>query len=162
MFRITPETAEDTPEVEMLFDLAFAPGRTALSSYRLRDGMAPLAHLSCVVRDDYDALAAAIRFWPVKVGAGGWPALLLGPIAVHPTRQGEGVGALLMSESLALAKTDSWRCVLLVGDLPYYKRFGFRRIDVTFPPPSNPDRALGLALTPDGLEGMTGIVYRWG
>lgn len=140
----------------MLFDLTFAPGRTALSSYRLRDGVAPLAHLNCVVRDDYDALAAAIRFWPVRVGQ--VRALLLGPIAVHPTRQGEGVGALLMSESLALATTDGWRCVLLVGDLPYYRRFGFRQVPVIFPPPSNPARALGLALSPGGLEGIHGVV----
>jgi len=160
MFRITPETVDDTPEVEMLFDLAFAPGRTALSSYRLRDDVPPLAHLSCIVRDDYGSLAAAVRYWPVRVGVG-LTALLLGPIAVHPTRQGEGVGALLMSETLEKAAQEGWHRVLLVGDLPYYRRFGFQPIDVAFPPPTNPARALGLALKPEGLEGVQGPVRRW-
>ena len=75
-------------------DLAFAPGRAALSSYRLRDGVEPVAELCLVARDEYDALAGAIRYWPVRVGAAGHAALLLGPVAVHPTRQGEGLGAL--------------------------------------------------------------------
>lgn len=159
MFRIAPETPDDTYEVELLFDLAFAPGRTALSSYRLREGVAPLARLSCVIRDDYDALAGAVRFWPVRVG--GVPSLLLGPIAIHPVRQGEGLGALLMSESLARAKDEGWTRVLLVGDLPYYKRYGFQKIDAIFPPPTNPERVLGLALTEGALDGVTGVVTRW-
>ena len=161
MFRIRPETPADTYEVELLFDLAFAPGRTALSSYRLRDGIAPLTDLSLVARDDYDAVAGAVRFWPVRVGAAGLPALLLGPIAVHPTRQGEGLGALLMSESLSRAAASGWERVLLVGDLPYYSRFGFSKVGVEFPPPTNPDRVLGRELVPGGLEGLHGPVRRW-
>ena len=47
-------------------------------------------------------LLAAIRFWPVRVGT--LPVLLLGPIAVHPTAQGEGFGAILMRDSLARAR----------------------------------------------------------
>ena len=159
MFRIAPETIHDAAEVEMLFDLAFAPGRTALSSYRLREGVASLAHLNRVVRDEYDAVAAAVRFWPVRVGTA--EVLLLGPIAVHPTRQGEGVGAMLMSESLSGAAGDGWGAVLLVGDLPYYRRFGFERVPVVFPPPTNPERVFGAALAPQGLEGLCGVVRRW-
>ena len=94
MIRILNETPRDSAEVELLYDLAFAPGRTALSSYRLRDGVEPVAGLSLVARDEYAALAGAIRYWPVRVGAAGAAALLLGPVAVHPTRQGEGPGAL--------------------------------------------------------------------
>ena len=59
MFRILPERPEDRDEVERLLDTAFAPGRTALSSYRLRDGVAPVAPLCRIARDDYDAVAAA-------------------------------------------------------------------------------------------------------
>ena len=84
------ETPRDWWEVEALFDLCFAPGREALSSYRLRDGVEPVAKLCLVARDDSGILAAAVRFWPVKVAERS--ALLLGPIAVHPTRQGEGLG----------------------------------------------------------------------
>ena len=79
--------------------------------------MDPVAALCLVARDADGTLAAAIRFWPVQVG--GNLALLLGPIAVHPTRQGEGLGGLLISESLAEAGTQGWQRVLLIGDAPY-------------------------------------------
>ena len=128
MFRIRRETPHDSAEVEYLFDLAFAPGRTALSSYRLRDGVEPVAGLSLVARDDYDSLAGAIRYWPVRIGAAGAPALLLGPVAVHPTRQGEGLGALLIADSLERAAELGWTRAVLVGDEPYYRRFGFSRV----------------------------------
>ena len=45
MYRLCPETDADAPEVEALLDLCFAPGRTALSSYRLRDGVPPVPEL---------------------------------------------------------------------------------------------------------------------
>lgn len=155
---IGQETPEDWWEVEALYDLCFAPGREALSSYRLRDGVPPVAHLSLVARDRYGEVVGAIRQWPVRVG--GQPALLLGPVAVHPTRQGEGIGGLLIRESLARA--DVWTRVMLVGDAPYYARFGFAKLDgVVMPPPTNPERVLGRALAPGAWEGVTGEVARW-
>jgi predicted N-acetyltransferase YhbS len=159
VYRLTRETPEDRWEVEALYDLCFAPGREALSSYRLRDGVAPVASLCLTARDELGILAGAIRFWPVQVG--GQPALLLGPVAVHPTRQGEGLGAALMRESLASARAEGWARVLLVGDAPYYARFGFARLDsVQMPPPTNPERVLGLELEPGAWEGVSGPVER--
>lgn len=147
MDRLTEERAEDWWEVEALYDLCFAPGREALSSYRLREGVDPVPGLSLLLRDEDGTVVAAIRFWPVRVGDA--EALLLGPIAVHPVRQGEGLGAWLIRESLARAAALGWRRVLLVGDAPYYARFGFRRLDgVEMPPPTNPERVLGLTLGP--------------
>jgi predicted N-acetyltransferase YhbS len=85
-------------------------------------------------------------------------ALLLGPVAVHPTRQGEGLGALLMHEGLALATEERWPRVMLVGDEPYYRRFGFTQLHgVEMPPPTNPARVLGIG---DWAE-VTGKVKRW-
>ncbi|MCB1352890.1 MAG: N-acetyltransferase [Rhodobacteraceae bacterium] len=164
MFRIYRESPHDTPEVEYLYDLAFAPGRTALSSYRLRDGVDPVSELSLVARDEYDVLAGAIRFWPVRVGVRGDAALLLGPVAVHPTRQGEGLGALLINESLHKALTTDWTRVILVGDEPYYRRFGFSRATaskLSFPPPTNPDRLLARELVPGAFCGVGGLVQNW-
>lgn len=159
MFDLRPETDDDWWEVEALYDLCFAPGREALSSYRLRDGVPPVRGLSLVARDPDGILAGAIRFWPVSVG--GARALLLGPVAVHPTRQGEGLGAGLIRESLSLAGTKGWDRVILVGDAPYYQRFGFRRLSgVEMPPPTNPDRILGVALTDGAWDGITGKVTR--
>ncbi|MFQ5621876.1 MAG: GNAT family N-acetyltransferase [Paracoccaceae bacterium] len=165
MFRISNETADDAAEVEYLFDLAFAPGRTALSSYRLRDGVGPVAELSLVARDELDVLAGAIRYWPVRIGAAGTPALLLGPVAVHPTRQGEGLGALLMHESLSRAAGLGWSRVVLVGDEPYYGRFGFTRAlarALDFPPPTNPERLLARELAAGAFDGVGGMVRAWG
>lgn len=155
MFQLAQETAQDRWEVEALYDLCFAPGREALSSYRLRDDVDPVFQLCRVARDNDDILAGAIRFWPVQVGA--HAALLLGPIAVHPTRQGEGLGRLLMHDSISAAEHAGWHRVLLVGDAPYYGRFGFTRLDaVDMPPPTNPDRVLGWG----DWAGVSGMVRR--
>ncbi len=156
--QITQETPADWWEVEALFDLCFAPGREALSSYRLRDDVPPVAALCLTLRDE-NGLAAAIRYWPVQVG--GRDALLLGPIAVHPTHQGEGLGGWLIRESLARARAGGWARVLLVGDAPYYSRFGFALCEgVEMPPPTNPARVLGLALVPGAWDGVGGAVTK--
>ena len=160
MFHLKEETAADWWEVEALYDLCFAPGREALSSYRLREGVAPVPGLSLVARDGEGILAGAIRYWPVRVG--GAAVLLLGPVAVHPTRQGEGLGALLMQDSLARARAAGWARVMLVGDAPYYNRFGFTRLEGgVMPPPTNPDRVLGQDLAPGAWDGVAGEVTRW-
>ncbi|EDZ46264.1 acetyltransferase, gnat family [Rhodobacterales bacterium Y4I] len=160
MIELQAERPDDRWEVEALYDLCFAPGREALSSYRLREGVPPVAGLSQVARDSDGILAAAIRFWPVLIGDA--PALLLGPVAVHPTRQGEGLGGSLIRDSLAKAQESGWARVMLVGDAPYYRRFGFTRLEgVEMPPPTNPDRVLGLALQDGAWGGVRGQVTRW-
>lgn len=160
MFQLEEETSDDYWEVEALYDLCFAPGREALSSYRLRDGVDKVARLCLILRDDDKALSAVIRYWPVLVG--GHPTLLLGPVAVHPTHQGEGLGALLIRESLAEARKLGWERVLLVGDAPYYRRFGFeKREGVEMPPPTNPDRVLGITLQPGAWDGVMGKVTKY-
>ena len=159
MYRLDEETEEDWWEVEALYDLCFAPGRTALSSYRLRDGVPTVAALCLTLRDGDGTLAAAIRYWPVRVG--GRDALLLGPVAVHPTRQGEGLGGFLIHECLTEARRLGWTRVMLVGDAPYYGRFGFSKLSgVEMPPPTNPDRILGLALKLGAWDGIAGRVVK--
>ncbi len=159
-FGIRPEEPDDWWEVEALYDLCFAPGRKALSSYRLRDDIPPVSGLSMVVRDGQNILAGAIRFWPVHVG--NHDALLLGPVAVHPTHQGEGLGAFLIREGVEAGRERGWNRVMLVGDAPYYARFGFSRLTgVDMPPPTNPDRVLGLELAPGAWSGLSGTVTRW-
>lgn len=159
MFHLTRETPEDVWEVEALYDLCFAPGRELLSSYRLRDGVPSVADLNHLARDGDGVLGGAIRFWPVRIGA--HRSLLLGPVAVHPTRQGEGLGALLIEASLEAAVSSGWARVMLVGDAPYYRRFGFERLrDVTMPPPTNPERVLGRALIDRAWDGVVGDVMR--
>ena len=89
---------------------------------------------------------------------GGAAALLLGPVAVHPTRQGEGIAAWLITESLERAWALGWDRVMLVGDAPYYGRFGFEKLaGVVMPPPTNPDRVLGIG----DWQGIAGDVGKW-
>jgi predicted N-acetyltransferase YhbS len=160
LYQLNPETDADHWEVEALYDTCFAPGREALSSYRLRDGVPAVAGLSHVARDADGILGGAIRYWPVRIGH--FAALLLGPVAVHPTRQGEGLGRLLIEESLKHAAPMQWHRVMLVGDAPYYGKFGFERLrDVYMPPPTNPERVLGRALVPGAWDDVSGDVRRW-
>jgi predicted N-acetyltransferase YhbS len=110
-----------------------------------------------VARDPGGILAGAIRFWPVRVGR--FEALLLGPVAVHPTHQGEGLGRYLIQGGLERAGAQGWERVMLVGDAPYYGRFGFTRLSgVEMPPPTNPERVLGLELRPGAWDHVTGKV----
>jgi predicted N-acetyltransferase YhbS len=160
VYHLAQETSDDWWEVEALYDLCFAPGREALSSYRLRDDVAAIAQLCLVARDNDRTLAAAIRYWPVRIGDR--DALLLGPVAVHPTRQGEGLGGFLIRESLAIALALNWHRVLLIGDAPYYRRFGFEKVDdVIMPPPTNPDRILGHSLTENAWKDVQGTVLKY-
>jgi len=163
---IAPETPEDRWEIEALLDTAFAPGRTGLSSYQLREGIEPIRPLCLTARDDDEiaALAGTIRFWPVQIGDTSAPCLLLGPVAAHPTRQGEGIGAMLILEALDRAVEAGWERCILIGDEPFYARFGFRRSlaeTITFPPPTNPNRILGNALIDGAMDGVSGAVKQW-
>lgn len=161
MYQLAVEIEDDFWEVEALYDLCFAPGREALSSYRLRDDIPPVPDLSILARDGEGILAAAIRYWPVQIA--GAKALLLGPIAVHPTRQGEGLGGVLIRESLANAAVLGWDRILLVGDAPYYKRYGFDPLPgVLMPPPTNPERVLGFEMFCGAWDGFLGPVERVG
>ena len=160
--RLDRETEDDGWEVEALLDTAFGTGRKGLPSYRLREGVDPVPGLSLVARDELDVISGTIRFWPIGVGGRRFKALLLGPVAVHPTRQGEGIGAWLIREGLEYARGAGWRHVILIGDLAYYSRFGFSRCrGVGFPPPTDPSRILWLGL--DGTEDgpLAGHVAKW-
>ncbi len=82
-----------------------------------------------------------------SVGSGGsGSALLLGPVAVHPTHQGEGLGGVLIRHSLAEARLQGWTQVILIGDASYYGRYGFARADLDFPPPTDKARVLMLTI----------------
>ena len=159
--KLQPEKQEDYWEIESLLDSAFGPSRFALSSYSLREGIEAVQQLSFVARDEFGTLCGTVRFWPIQVGES--VALLLGPIAVHPTRQGEGLGAMLMSAGIKAAKREGWKDILLVGDEPYYRQFGFVQAEgVDFPPPTNPERVLCLQLNDFNDQFKpTGRVTKW-
>lgn len=151
---------QDHDAIEHLLDLAFGSGRRSKTSYRLREGNHPVDGLSLVTRDKGVGMSGTISFWPLEIGPAGAPALLLGPLAVHPDRQGLGIGLALMREGLARAAAQGHGLVLLVGDEPYYARVGFRKLPeglISLPGPVDPARFLYLELRPGALAGTSGI-----
>ena len=157
---ITLETPGDGPEIERLLDLAFGPDRAGKTVYRLREGVASVAELDTVIRED-GRLRGSLRFWPIVIGERRVPALLLGPVAVDPEDRGKGYARALIWNGLRRARDIGYRIVLLVGDAPYYGQFGFSRElaqRLTLPGPVDPARFLGLALEDRALDGVSGMV----
>jgi predicted N-acetyltransferase YhbS len=154
-------TPQDHDTVEHLLDLSFGSDRRSKTSYRLREGNTAVPGLSLVVRDSGVGISGTISFWPLAIGERQTPALLLGPLAVHPDRQSLGIGLMMMREGLARAKAQGHALVLLVGDEPYYARVGFRKLPpglISLPGPVNPDRFLYLELEAGALQGVSGTV----
>lgn len=120
---IAPLGQADPAAVETLLDAAFGPDRHGRTAYRIREGMAWLPDLSLAAFED-GALIATLQCWPVALaGADGRhrPLTLVGPVAVTPGRQRDGIGRRLMETMLA-AHGDAHDFVL-IGDPEYYGRF---------------------------------------
>jgi predicted N-acetyltransferase YhbS len=156
---IIAEQPDHAGAIEDILDIAFGRNRTGKTVYRLRADVPPVEEL-CFVAVRGDAVEGTIRYWPVTIG-GATPALLLGPVAVAEHRRSEGLGAVLIRYSLDRAAALGHQIVLLVGDAPYYQRFGFSRtrtLGLTLPGPVDLDRFLGLDLMPGALDGVVGAV----
>lgn len=69
-----------------------------------------------------------VAFSPVTISDGsiGWYGL--GPVSVLPEFQKQGIGKSLINKGLSMLKELDGRGCALVGDLGYYKRFGFKNI----------------------------------
>ena len=137
---------------------ALATNRHTRTCQRLRDGRAPAEGLAfSAVRQG--RLVGTVRLW--HVSAGGIPALVLGPLAVEASCRELGVGAALMNHALAAAKARGHGAVILLGDAPYYARFGFSAAktgELSLPGPFERDRLLGLELREGALDGAWGMI----
>lgn len=159
MIVIRHERPGDAAAREALLDAAFGPARCAKASERLREGNAPARGLAFVVTEQ-GRIVGTLRLWPVNAG-GGHPALLLGPLAVAADRRNAGIGARLMRHALGVARAHGHAAVLLVGDAPYYSRFGFsaeKTRDLRMPGPYEPDRLLAHEFVPGALDGACGVI----
>jgi len=159
MVTIDLECAADGDAIEHLLDESFGLNRRRKTAQRLRDGQAPVPGLALVAREG-GRLIGTLRFWSVRIGTR-HRALLLGPIAVDATCRGRGVAAWLINTGLARAKAMGHRAVILVGDAPYYGRFGFSAsmtTGMTLPGPVDRARFLALELEPGALAGVAGRV----
>ncbi|MGO4711611.1 GNAT family N-acetyltransferase [Bradyrhizobium sp. 2TAF24] len=161
-FAIRAERTSDVAAREALLDACFGPGRSARTCQRLRDGRLPAEGLAfSAVRGG--KLVGTVRLW--HVSAGGCPALMLGPLAVDPSCRDLGLGAALMRHALLAATVRGHGAVILLGDAPYYTRFGFsqeKTAQLSLPGPFERDRLLGLELQPGALDGAAGLIVAAG
>ena len=159
---IRSERISDVVARETLLDTCFGTSRTSRTCQRLRDGHVPAEglSLSAVLGDK---LVGTVRLW--HVSAGGVPALVLGPLAVDPSCRKLGIGAALMAHALATAKVRGHHAVLLLGDAPYYARFGFSAAktgQLALPGPFERDRLLAVEFTDGALDGACGMIVPTG
>jgi predicted N-acetyltransferase YhbS len=157
-FAIRAERACDVVAREALLDACFGENRQERTCQRLRDGRMPAEGLALSAVHK-GRLVGTVRLW--HVSAGGVPALILGPLAVEQSCRKLGVGAALMARALAAAIERGHRAVILLGDAPYYARFGFstrNTADLILPGGFERERLLGLELQPGALEGAWGMI----
>ncbi len=163
MIQIRDEIAFDVAARERLLDACFGPSRLLKTSQRLREGRLPARGLALSAMHD-GKLVGTVRLWDVATGCGR-PALLLGPLAVDPSLQGECLGGRLMRAALARATALGHAAVLLVGDAPYYARFSFsgaQAAGLAMPGPFERARFLGLELAAGALTDATGTLQATG
>ena len=154
-----PMTVADLAAVSRLHADAFGPGRFARTAYRVREGT-PVISPFCRVAMLAERPIAAVRFTPITIG-GKAGALLLGPLVVDREFSGQGFGKRLIAQAMAAAKADGVVLMLLVGDEPYYGRFGFRPVpfgQICLPGPVDPQRLLAAELVPEALAHFNGTV----
>ena len=157
-FAIRAERASDVVAREALLDACFGDNRHTRTCQRLRDGRAPAEGLSLSAVAE-GRLVGTVRLW--HVSAGGRPALMLGPLAVDAASRKLGVGAALMDAALATAKARGHGAVILLGDAPYYARFGFsaeKTAELLLPGPFERERLLGLELRAGALDDCWGMI----
>jgi predicted N-acetyltransferase YhbS len=155
---ILPETADDQLAIDRLHERTFGPGRYARSAYRVREGRAHVLDLSFTARIG-SLLVGSVRLTPICIGD--TPALLLGPLTVEPPFRKRGVGSALIERALKHARTTGHPLVVLVGDEPFYRKAGFKRIPkgkVKVPGPVDPARLLVAELKSGSFEGVSGMI----
>jgi predicted N-acetyltransferase YhbS len=157
-FAIRAERASDVAGREALLDACFGEDRDARTCQRLRAGRAPAEGLAFSAMRQ-GQIIGTVRLW--HVNAGGVAALVLGPLAVDPSCRKLGIGAALMNHALTAAKARGHGAVILLGDAPYYARFGFSALktgELSLPGAFERDRLLGLELREGALDGAWGMI----
>jgi predicted N-acetyltransferase YhbS len=149
----------DIAEISKLHARVFGPGRFVRSAYRVREGKGHLSRY-CLVAYLGAELVASLRMTEVAIG-GVTGAALLGPVVVEPQHRGLGLGTKLVTEALSAARAGGTALVILVGDEPYYGRFGFKAVpagQIVFPGPVNPARILACELKEGAIDSYRGLI----
>jgi len=165
LFDIRPLATADADEVETLLDAAFGSDRHGRTAYRIRQGMTAVPALSFAAFDD-SRLIGSLQTWPIALVTDSsdpvfYPLKLVGPVAVLPERQRQGIGRALMEHMLVAADAGGEDALVLIGDADYYDRlFGFSAVHTgRWQVPGPVDRARLLArLKSERLYGLSGML----
>jgi predicted N-acetyltransferase YhbS len=158
MVTIRAEISSDIAPREALLNQAFGAKRFRKTSEKLRANRAPA--LAFTAMDDGGKLIGTVRLWNVIAGSAG-SSLLLGPLAVDSQHQNSGIGRALMEQAIFAARDMGAGSIILVGDEPYYSRFGFSAAlarSLHLPGPVERNRFLGLELELQALDDAEGLV----
>lgn len=122
---IRPEQEGDQAAIRAVNDAAFAqPGEAALV-----DALRELGGVFVsLIAATGGTIVGHILFTPVRVereGATSWNAVALGPMAVIPGWQSQGIGAALVRAGLDACRDRGASVVFVLGHPSYYPRFGF-------------------------------------
>jgi predicted N-acetyltransferase YhbS len=155
---IAQEREADQPAIHLLEERAFGPGRFSRTAFRLREDNPHDRALSFIARVS-TLVVGSIRLTRIHIGAS--PALLLGPLTVDPAFRSKGIGRMLLDASIAAAREQGHRLVLLVGDAAYYAKSGFKQASprtILMPGPVDPARLLVMELAEGAIDAASGKV----
>lgn len=128
MTLVRPETSIDVAAIRRITDAAFAETPFSDGSEgRIVDALREAGDLTLsLVAEEAGVVVGHVAFSPVRIGSdhGGW--FGLGPIAVRPDRQRQGIGGRLVRTGLGVLTEQRAAGVVLIGDPAYYARFGFK------------------------------------
>lgn len=116
---IRPETPSLYTHIRALLCAAFPTATEADLVDRLREEGDVAFALAAL---EGDTVAGHVMLSPMTAPM---RALGLGPVAVAPARQRQGVGRRLIDAALECARADGWQAVFVLGEPAYYGRFGF-------------------------------------
>lgn len=149
---IRKEQEIDNTEINTLYTNSFGPGRYAKSAFRYREKYDHLIDISQVLICQ-NKLIGSVRFWNILVN--NKKSLLLGPIVMHRDYRGQGFGKRLLKDSILNCKNLGHNLIILVGDLSYYSKVGFKRIGqrkILFEGPVNYERVLYIEFNKSIIE----------
>lgn len=154
------ERSDDANEIDNLHSVTFGPGRYTKSAYRYREKREHLIDISFVLVDQ-NQIIGSVRYWEILVNNA--LALLLGPIVIHPDYRGCGYGVKLIEYSVNKCNEANHNIIILVGDLSYYSKIGFKRMlgkEIVFAGPVNNDRVLYREIKTNIIEDSSKIIIK--
>lgn len=136
--RIRPEVPADAEPISSLIERAFAPERHSSHTEQfIVQGLRSAGVLSIsLVAEREGIVIGHIAFSPVSISNSAPHWYGLGPLAVRPENQRQGVGCALVRAGIdKLLHLRASGCVVL-GDPAYYGRFGFQAVpSLVYPGP---------------------------